>query len=421
MIPRGRLDYGWADLAAGLLYCLTPGSHRRVEARVERVSVGGEGFACLSVRSGLDLLLAELDLPPGSEVLVSAVTIRDMVRIVEEHGLVPVPVDMDMDRLELDLDSLRSVVSPRAKVLLVAHLFGSRMDLGPVAAVAREHDLLLVEDCAQSYMADGYWGHPESDVTLTSFGPIKSASALGGAIAKVRDPDLRVRLRARQAGYPVQGRWWFTKRVMRFALVRALMYPLPFSLFRRFCLMLGRSHDDVFSQSIRGFGDDRLFWKIRHQPAYPLLALMARRIRRYGPCDIDRRVEVAVWADELMSSVRRPGRQAECHSHWVFPVFVPDPDALAEHLWRHGLDATRGRWSLYVTQEPEGMPRARAVAANESMSRVLYLPVYPAVPRKSIRRLAELVTGFVNGESAVLAGRVTEVQVTRSGAREVSP
>jgi perosamine synthetase len=403
MIPRGRLDYGWADLAAGLFYCLTPGSHRRAEARVERVSVGGEGFACLSVRSGLDLLLTELDLPPGSEVLVSAVTIRDMVRIVEEHGLVPVPVDMDMDRLELDLDSLRTVLSPRSKVLLVAHLFGSRMDLTPVAAVAREHGLLLVEDCAQSYMGDGYWGHPESDVTLTSFGPIKSASALGGAIVKVRDPDFRRRLRVRQAAYADQGRWWFLKRVARFALVRALMYPLPFSLFRRFCLLLGRSHDDLFSQSIRGFGDDRLFWKIRHRPGYPLLSLLARRVRRFGPRQIDRRVAVAVWADELMRSVRRPGRHADLHSHWVFPVLVSDPDALAQHLWDRGFDATRGRWSLYVTQEPEGRPRARAVEANEVMSHLLYLPVHPAVPRESIRRLAELVTEFAKAEDTEVA------------------
>jgi len=400
MIPRGRLDYRWSDLAAGLLHCFWPGSRRSAEARVVELSVGSEGFACLSVRSGLDLVLAELDFPRGSEILVSAVTIRDMVHIIEEHGLVPVPVDLDMDWLTLDLDSLRAAISPRSRALLVAHLFGSRMDLAPVAEVAKKYSLVLIEDCAQSFMGDGYWGHANSDVTLTSFGPIKSASALGGAVALVKDPDLCGRLEDRQAEYPVQRRWWFLKRVARFALIRAMMYPLPFSLFRSVCRLLGKRHDDVFSQSIRGFGDARLFWKIRHQPGYPLLALLARRIRSYGPRQIDRRAAVAEAADALMRDVRRPGRRAELHSHWVFPVLVRDPDALAEHLWRQGLDATRGRWSLYVVQEPDHLPRLRAAEANAVMSQVLYLPVYPAVPRRHIRRLAAAVADFTRRSDA---------------------
>ena len=53
----------------------------------------------LSVRTALDLLLEAWALPRGSEVLMSAVTIPDMVAIVRHHGLVPVPVDLDMRRL----------------------------------------------------------------------------------------------------------------------------------------------------------------------------------------------------------------------------------------------------------------------------------------------------------------------------------
>lgn len=375
------------------------------------MSVGEGGFVCLSVRSGLDLLLSELDLPMGSEVLVSAVTIRDMVRIIEEHGLVPVPVDLDMDRLELDRDSLRRAVTRRSKLLLVAHLFGSRMDLGPVVAEARRHRLFVVEDCAQSFMGDGYWGHPDADLTLTSFGPIKSASALGGAVARVKDRDLLARLKRRHAAFPVQGRGWFFQRVLRFAVVRALMYPLPFALFRRGCLMLAKNHDDVFSQSIRGFGDDRLFWKIRHRPGYPLLALLARRIRDYGPRQVQRRMRVAELADAMMCGVPRPGRRAERHSHWVFPALVRDPDALAEKLWQSGFDATRGRWSLYVVQERA--PHPRAENANAVMSRVLYLPVYPAVPGQEIERLARIVSDF----EAVEDGAAARVRVNGSHAQ----
>ena len=54
---------------------------------------------CLSVRSGWDLLLHVLAWPAGSEVIVSAITHPDMIRILRAHGLVPVPVDVDLDTL----------------------------------------------------------------------------------------------------------------------------------------------------------------------------------------------------------------------------------------------------------------------------------------------------------------------------------
>ena len=115
-------------------------------------------LACLSVRSGLDLLLAALELPAGAEVLYSAITIPDMAQVSREHGLVPVPVDLVGSDLRVDVDSLRRAISPRSRVLVVAHLFGARPDLTEVLAVARDADLFVVEDCAQAWCGPAYRG-----------------------------------------------------------------------------------------------------------------------------------------------------------------------------------------------------------------------------------------------------------------------
>src|SRR5687768_1802064 len=96
MIPRGSPDLSWSDLAMGALALFRAGDHAALQSRAEAAwSSGDDTLACLSVRTGLDLLLQALALPRGSEVLVSAITIRDMVRILEHHGLVPVPLDVD--------------------------------------------------------------------------------------------------------------------------------------------------------------------------------------------------------------------------------------------------------------------------------------------------------------------------------------
>src|SRR5262245_21062104 len=84
MIPRNRPDIGWLDLFYGIGACFWPASRAAAAQRADQAwSPNGNTVVTLSVRSGFDLLLEALDLPAGSEILVSAVTIRDMTRIIE--------------------------------------------------------------------------------------------------------------------------------------------------------------------------------------------------------------------------------------------------------------------------------------------------------------------------------------------------
>ncbi|MEO0647109.1 MAG: aminotransferase class I/II-fold pyridoxal phosphate-dependent enzyme, partial [Cyanobacteria bacterium J06650_10] len=188
MIPRKRLDISWADLFFALSAFASIQSDESVNQRLQQswandVEVEyNKVLACLSVRSGFDALLTVLDLNPGDEVLVSAITIPGMLHIIEAHGLVPVPLDIDMERLSVAADSMATAVSGRTKMILVAHLFGSRMQMEPIVGFAKTHNLFIVEDCAQAYQGDAYRGHLKTDVCLFSFGPIKTATALGGGL-----------------------------------------------------------------------------------------------------------------------------------------------------------------------------------------------------------------------------------------------
>jgi dTDP-4-amino-4,6-dideoxygalactose transaminase len=187
MIARKQIDIGWRELAFGMKACFWAGKP------ADNTFCDCESLICLSIRSGFDLLLSELALPAGSEVLIS-VTIPAMPRILAEHGLVPVPVDIDMSTLSVTAEALRNAVTPQTKAIVVAHLFGSRMDMEPVLAVAREYQLFVIEDCAQAYAGPTFKGHPESDVRMFSFGPIKTATTIGGAVLFIRDPVLRVKM-----------------------------------------------------------------------------------------------------------------------------------------------------------------------------------------------------------------------------------
>ena len=198
MWVRTQLKIGWSDLAAGALSCLMPPDRDSVARDVEGYFGSDAGtLATFSVRSGFDLLLQALDLKPGDEVLFSALNVRGMVRIVKDAGLVPVPVDLDLASMGPSIETLERAITPRTRVFVAAHLFGTRLDLDPLFRLVRSRGIVAVEDCAQAFNGRDYGGSSASDVNMFSFGPIKTATALGGGLIRVRDPALLARMRPR--------------------------------------------------------------------------------------------------------------------------------------------------------------------------------------------------------------------------------
>lgn len=390
MIPRGSPDIGWGDLLAGLRDCLAPPPEEAARA-VAAAAGGSASLACLSVRSGLDLILHALALPAGSEVVVSAVTIPDMVSLLEHHRLVAVPVDLDMERLTVELDALDRAVTPRTRAVLVAHLFGSLMDLGPIAALARRCGLLLLEDCAQAY--DGrYAGHPESDVALFSFGPIKTSTALGGAILRFRKPELLARVRTLQAAYPAQPIGPYMRRVLVFMGLKALAHPPALGALATLCRLCGQSHDQLIIRLLRGFPGPNLTARLRHRPSAPLLAMLARRLRQPAVEVVARRIALARAVAAALPERQFVGAKAAHHTYWALPMVSADPEALARELWSAGIDASCSASSLVVVAPPPG--RAPAVCATAVMGQLLYLPLHPALDAAALRRMARLIDAF---------------------------
>lgn len=393
MIPRKKIDIGWADLAFGLFACSIARDRAAIGKRLEhRWLPDGRALACLSVRSGFDLVLQQLALPRGSEVLVSAITIRDMVAILEHHGLVAVPVDIEPGVCAVQLEALERAVTPKTRAVLIAHLFGNRTRLDGVVEFAQRQRLFLFEDCAQAFAADGYRGHPESDVVMFSFGTIKTATAGGGALLNFRSGVLRDAVAQVQDRYPVQGHDAFAKRLCRIAALRAFAMRAPYSLFVFLCRAFGRNHDRFISSAVRGFPGGELIRKLRHRPPAALLALLERRLRNTTQDMLAPRVTAAAAALQQLPARLQLGTGAAPHSHWVFPVRSGRPDLLVCHLWQHGFDATRGASSMVAVGAPAGFAPARG--AQDMIAHIVYLPVECCASTEEIQRMARLIVQF---------------------------
>lgn len=385
LFPRHRIDAGAGDMAYAAWACVA--ARRRPAERVERAwSPAGDAVACLSARSAFDLLLDALALPSGSEVLVSAVTIPDMARIVGEHGLVAVPVDLDPSTMAPRLDLLDRLRTDQSRAVLVAHLFGGRLDLTPIAEWCRRHGLPLIEDCAQSYRGPGDTGSAGAEASLFSFGPIKTGTAFGGGLVRVREPRLLARMRAVHETWPLQTRWSYARRVARGGALVALQHPLAYGLAAAAADRLGRPLDTVVSRVARSSPD----W--RRRPSAPLLAVLHRRLARFdGRRLAQRSARGETAATELASTVEVPGRVQPGRTWWLLPVAVDRPAQLIDNLRAAGIDASAATTKLVAVPAPAGRPEAEPVLARATMARMVCLPAYPELPEPAFRRLLDVV------------------------------
>lgn len=111
----------------------------------------------------LDLALWALGIGPGDEVVVTSRTFLASASCIVNAGAIPVFADVDADSQNITADSIAAVLSPRTRAILCVHLAGWPCDMDPIMALARAHDLYVIEDCAQAHGAL-YKGRPVGSI-----------------------------------------------------------------------------------------------------------------------------------------------------------------------------------------------------------------------------------------------------------------
>ena len=111
----------------------------------------------------LDVALKALGIGPGDEVVVTSRTFLASVSSIVNAGAVPVFADVDLDSQNFTAETISAVLTPRTKALICVHLAGWPCDMDPIMALAAEHDLKVIEDCAQAHGAY-YKGRPVGSI-----------------------------------------------------------------------------------------------------------------------------------------------------------------------------------------------------------------------------------------------------------------
>jgi len=158
---------------------------------------------CANGTDALQIAMMGLGLQPGDEVITADFTFAATVEVIALLQLTPVLVDVDADTFNISVDAVKKAITPKTKAIVPVHLFGQAANMEAILALAKEHNLYVIEDNAQAIGADytfadgtkkkaGVMGH----VASTSFFPSKNLGAYGdGGAIFTNDDDLAHALR----------------------------------------------------------------------------------------------------------------------------------------------------------------------------------------------------------------------------------
>jgi dTDP-4-amino-4,6-dideoxygalactose transaminase len=145
---------------------------------------------CIGISNGLDALILSLkanNFPEGCEVIVPSNTYIASILAILACQLVPVLVEPDIATYNIDPNKIEEAITPKTKAIMVVHLYGKCCQMDQIIAIKQKHDLILIEDCAQSHGATfkGQLSGTFGEFGAFSFYPTKNLGALGDAGAVI--------------------------------------------------------------------------------------------------------------------------------------------------------------------------------------------------------------------------------------------
>jgi perosamine synthetase len=380
--------------------------------RVFSLRYGGKRVLALPfARIAFYYILKALDIREGSEVLMTPITIPDMVNMIRCLGLKPVFVDFEKNTYNVDFDDLEKKINEKSSVLLITYLCGLVPDMDKIIKMANRYNIILLEDCSQNFGAKykntllGTLG----EAGFFSTGILKALSTYNGGmvisdnerllnkIEELINRDFTIPPKKFSLGFIIENLfvWFLTQR-------------LVFSLFTYYMIkLLNLLNPDIISRSqtsnVSLFfgGSPRLMNKVPNDMLYFYTDMQADAgLEVLKTIDIsdERRINNAkILLENLsnVSSAHLPRLTDECRNiFWRFPIKIKDYKNFQKYLFNRYIDTSRTNltccssapfFKIYKMETPE---------AEEAKEDTVYIPVEPSLSERQMRYIADTINEY---------------------------
>lgn len=313
-------------------------------------------ISCSSGASAIQIALAANGIGKGDEVITTPFTFIATTSSISLTGAKFVFADIDPRTYNIDPKDIERKITKKTKAILPVHLYGYPADMDAIMNLAREHDLKVIEDCAQAHLAtaDGVKVGGIGDAGAFSFYPSKNLGACGDAGAITTNDD-EVADRCRSLRH--SGR----------AKDKAYEYDMEGSTLRM---------DEVQAAILQV--------KLRHLPQWT-----------------DARQKVAAWYEEGLQGlpvVTPPVPPAGySQSYYVYTIRAEKRDELQAYLKEHGIGSAV-YYPVPLYKQPAykhlGLKASDFPEAEKAAQEVLSIPMFPELTQEQVSRVCDTIRAF---------------------------
>lgn len=313
---------------------------------------------CVGVDSGfsaLELIVRAYDIGPGDEVITAANTFIATALAISNAGATPVLVDCDPVTYNIDVKKIEAAITTRTRAIMPVHLYGQTADMDFILAIARKHNLLVIEDAAQASGATykGRRAGSLGDAAGFSFYPGKNLGAYGdGGAVTTNDPAIAEKVR----------------------------------------LLRNIGQNVKYFHEVKGFN---------HRLDTMQAAVLMVKLPHLDDWNASRRRAAATYASLLAETPLITPVTADYAEH-IFHLFVvrmPNRNALMDHLKERGIAAGL-HYPIPIHLQPAyielGYERGDFPVTEAYAEEIVSLPIFPELDDKKVAYITDAIHEFLS-------------------------
>jgi len=308
----------------------------------------------------LHLALLALGIGEGDEVIVPTLTYIASVNAVVYTGATPIFVDSLSDTWQIDPEDVINKITPKTKAIMAVHLYGHPCEMQELSHIAKQHNLFLIEDCAEGF------GSKYKNQHVGTFGDIATFSFYGNKTITTGEGGMVV-----------------------------------------------TNDDTLFDRAIhlkgQGLAKYRQYWHDSIGYNYRMTNICAAiGLAQLEQADgfIEKKRQIAVWYREFLANtpVQFHGEFGDVvHSYWMCSILVPKSkqrDELRSYLEENGIETRPLFYPVHTMPMYASKYQKHAVAENLGW-RGINLPSWPGLTREQIRYICNVITMFFDEKNTI--------------------
>ena len=323
--------------------------------------------------SALDVAVASLDLPKGSEVITTPFTFAATSNALLYNGLKPVFADIERETRNIDTEDIERKITPRTKAIIYVDYAGHPCNIEEIQDIANEHDLYLIEDACHSFGA-AYHGKKIgnfADITVFSFHPVKPITTGEGGAVVTNDSELAKKAKM------LHSHGIDRDAISRYGPNAGWAYDMK---------MLGRNYRMTDIQAALGISQ-------------------LKKIDRF----IEKRNYIASYYQELlqdMDSISIPSVKDGIRHGWHIYTVLLEESINRDDLFKYlRTEKNIGTNVHYIPvyrhtyyQETFGLKEKDYPVTEDVFKRIITLPLYPSMEEKDVEYVASSISDFIKNK-----------------------